>query len=183
MYLLMVLFSKGLEMFPLFGRHARQMVPFLCLTTACGLTYFADNWWLKSRVWLVGTFAIVLQAVFNFTQPLTQQFPNDVVHRVMATYGHVAQDTTIVGPETTSEDSEEEGNIEIAIPSRYVLLNALHLLHVPGVKAPPYGKVLFSVTHPLQFLPYQYEGFSLMERLILRSTDISMRLIDTQVVP
>jgi hypothetical protein len=52
-----------------------------------------------------------------------------------------------------------------------------------GWSLPSAGKVLFSVTHPLQFLPYLYEGFSPMERLILRSTDISIRLIDTQIVP
>jgi hypothetical protein len=183
MYLLMLLFSYGFVKFPPVGRQARQMVPFLCLTTACGVTYFADNWGLKRRVWLVGTFAFVLQAVFNFAQPLMLQFPNDVVRRVMATYGHVTQDTTVEGPETTSKDAKQEGNSGIDVPSRYVLLNARHLRPVRGIKAPPEGKVQFSVTHPLQFLPYQYEGYTPMERSILRSTDISIRLIDIQVVP
>jgi hypothetical protein len=32
--------------------------------------------------------------------------------------------------------------------------------------------------HPLEFLPYQYEGFEPMEREVLRRLDISMRLID-----
>ena len=32
--------------------------------------------------------------------------------------------------------------------------------------------------HPLQFLPYQYEGFEPMERQVLRGNDIAMRLID-----
>jgi hypothetical protein len=61
MYLLMVLFSNGFERIAPLGRQARQMVPFLCLTTACGMNYFADNWRLKKRVWLVGTFVFVLQ--------------------------------------------------------------------------------------------------------------------------
>jgi hypothetical protein len=100
----------------------------------------------------------------------------------MATYGHVTQDMTVEGPETIREDSEEDDS-EIDVPSRYVLLNARHLRPIQGVKSPPAGKVLFSVIHPLQFLPYLYEGFSPMERLILRSTDISIRLIDTQIVP
>ena len=41
------------------------------------------------------------------------------------------------------------------------------------------GRVRF--THPLQFLPYQYEGFEPMERQVLRSNDIAMRLIDSGV--
>jgi hypothetical protein len=99
----------------------------------------------------------------------------------MATYGHVTQDTTVEGPETTSKNSEQGGNSEFDVPSRYVLLNARHLRPVQGIKVPPDGKVLFSVTHPLQFLPYQYEGFSPMERSILRSTDISIRLISAHL--
>ena len=35
--------------------------------------------------------------------------------------------------------------------------------------------------HPLQFLPYQYEGFEPMERQVLRNNDIAMRLIDIGV--
>jgi len=175
MYLLIVLFSNGFARLSPLGRQARQMVPFLCLTTACGVAYFAENWWPHRRVWLIGTLAFVLPAVLNFAQPLMLQFPNDIVHRVMVTYGHVTQGTTVKGPQENHSGQD--------VSSRYVLLNARHLFPVQGIKAPPDGKVLFSVPHPLQFLPYQYEGFSLMELLILRSTDISIRLIDTQVVP
>jgi len=185
-YLLMVLCSTGLRMFPFLGRHARQMVPFLCLTTACGVIYCADGWGLKRKVWLVGIFALGLQAVLNFRQPLMLQFPNEIVHRVVAIYGHVTQDATVEGPETTSADAEVEGDSDLDVSSRYVLLNALntrYLFPIERAKAPPYGKVLFSVPNPIQFLPYQYEGFSPMQRVLLRSTDISIRLIDTQAAP
>ena len=185
-YLLMVLGSTGLSMFPFLGRHARQMVPFLCLMTACVVTYCAADWWLKNRRWLVVILVFVLQAVLNFRQPLTLQFPNAIVHRVIATYGHVTQDATVAGRETTSGDAAVAGDSDRDVSSRYVLLNALntrYLFPVQGVKAPPYGKVLFSVPNPMQFLPYQYEGFSPMQRWLLRSTDLSIRLIDTQVAP
>jgi hypothetical protein len=33
--------------------------------------------------------------------------------------------------------------------------------------------------HPMQFRPYQYEGSEPMERQVLRSNDIAMRLLDT----
>ena len=37
--------------------------------------------------------------------------------------------------------------------------------------------VLEAAPHPLQFWPYQYEGFTPEERRLLRSTDIRMRVL------
>jgi hypothetical protein len=37
---------------------------------------------------------------------------------------------------------------------------------------------VYEAPHPLTFLPYQYEGYTPEQRRVLRSTDISMRLID-----
>ena len=41
------------------------------------------------------------------------------------------------------------------------------------------GRVLLRYTHPLQFLPYQYEVYDAAGRAVLQAADISMRLIDT----
>lgn len=35
----------------------------------------------------------------------------------------------------------------------------------------------FSARHPLQFKPYQYEGYTPHQREFLRSTDIRMRIL------
>jgi hypothetical protein len=43
--------------------------------------------------------------------------------------------------------------------------------------------VIFSFPHPLQYKPYQYEGFTPEERAVLRFTDGSMRLLDTGAKP
>ena len=37
--------------------------------------------------------------------------------------------------------------------------------------------VIKEARHPLQYLPYQYEGYSPAQRQALRSTDIRMRII------
>jgi len=66
--------------------------------------------------------------------------------------------------------------------SRYVLLNARYLYPIRGLKAPPPGRTLFAVAHPVQFLPYQYEGYVPEERALLRAHDVSMQMIDTAVV-
>jgi hypothetical protein len=172
-YLLLTVFSSGLGMFVVYGRLARQLVPFLCLVTACGAACLADGWWLSGMPRLLGATVLVAQAAFNFAPPLMQRFPGDVWRQMAADYGHVTPEVTIQGPEVQSND-------EIDLSSRYVLLNAQHLYPVRGPEAPPAGKTLFQTAHPLQFIPYQYEGFKPQERAILRSTDISMRLIETQ---
>ena len=66
------------------------------------------------------------------------------------------------------------------VESQWVLFNAQHLYH-PRAPKPPLPPSLVEVLrfrHPLQFLPYQYEGFQPMERQVLRANDIAMRLVD-----
>jgi hypothetical protein len=41
----------------------------------------------------------------------------------------------------------------------------------------PEGRTLFRIEHPLTYAPFQYEGHSPAERAMLRTQDISMRLI------
>jgi hypothetical protein len=68
-------------------------------------------------------------------------------------------------------------------PARFVVLNTHYLWPAEGSREAPQGVTLLREDHPLQFLPYQYESFSSRERRLLRTTDISMRLIDTQPAP
>ncbi|PYR76932.1 MAG: hypothetical protein DMF87_17070 [Acidobacteria bacterium] len=61
-----------------------------------------------------------------------------------------------------------------------MLFNAQHLYH-PRAPRPPLPPTLLEVVrfrHPLQFFPYQYEGFEPAERQVLRGNDIAMRLVD-----
>jgi hypothetical protein len=45
------------------------------------------------------------------------------------------------------------------------------------VTLPKRYRVVREAPHPLQFLPYQYEGYTPAQRSALRATDIRMRLI------
>jgi hypothetical protein len=47
----------------------------------------------------------------------------------------------------------------------------------PAVQLPPDYALLAAAPHPLQFLPYQYEGYDPSQREVLRSSDIRMRLL------
>jgi hypothetical protein len=62
--------------------------------------------------------------------------------------------------------------------TEYVWAYVQHIYPAPEpLVLPPGHAVLARAPHPLQFLPYQYEGYTPDERDKLRSTDISMRLV------
>ena len=57
-----------------------------------------------------------------------------------------------------------------------VFENARHLYPGPEpVLIPPGYHEVVVAPHPLQFVPYQYEGYTAQERQVLRSEDIRMR--------
>jgi len=162
--------SAVLHAFVVMGRQSRQVVPFLCLATAAAVAQLLEE--RRASTWMAAACvaALVVQAGWNFRQPLQQRFPRDVISEITAKYGPIDFDNTIQGPPPAREHVE----------SQWVLFNAQHLYH-PRAPRPPLPASLVEVMrfrHPLQFLPYQYEGLEPMERQVLRSNDIAMRLVD-----
>jgi hypothetical protein len=186
-YVALVLVSNVLHLFVMNARCTNQMVPFLCLTAACGLAQLQGT---SQKVIFFALGAMCLQTVYNFAQPFRIFFPYEIRQRVRAEYGEFRDDMTLYchfwimdaeGIPAWLEDSRTETESRSAPPPRYVLLNGgVHLVPVTGPKdAPTKGEVLFKLRHMLSYLPYQYQAFTPKERAIIRSTDISMRLIDT----
>jgi hypothetical protein len=162
--------SAVLHVFVVMGRQSRQIVPFLCLAAAAAAVELLERRRWSSWVVASCAAALVVQAGWNFRQPLQQRFPRDVIAEITSKYGPVDFETSIDGPPLGHDHVE----------SQWVLLNAQHLYH-PRAPRPPLPASVVEVMrfpHPLQFRPYQYEGFEPMERQILRSNDIAMRLID-----
>jgi hypothetical protein len=153
-YAALVIGSVGLETFVVYGRLARQLVPFFCLLAADQLERLYGSARPRARAAAHAlAAALVVQTLVNFRQPLRQEFPAEFVR--------------------------EAGAEGAAAGARW--LNAAHIYPQPEpVTLPPRYTVVKEAAHPLQFLPYQYEGYTPREREILRSTDIRMRLI---VVP
>ena len=186
-YLLLVLGSNFLHLFVVTGRFANQMVPFLCLTAACGLTHLPG----ASKNFILVACAISLQAACNFAGPFNLIFPYEVRQRVRAEYGEVTNDATVSGTSwrmnadgsAVLEDHRMERGVGSVQRSRYVLLNGgFPFIPIQGPKDAPEGKFLFKLPHMVEYLPYQYQAYKPKERAIIRSTDISMRLIDTTVI-
>src|SRR5262249_44755554 len=60
--------------------------------------------------------------------------------------------------------------------SRLLFVNAKHLYPGPEpIAIPPGSREVASAPHPLEFLPYQYEGYAEGERRGLRASDLRMR--------
>ena len=167
-YLGLSLTSAVMHVFVVMGRQSRQVVPFLCLATAAVVAEVIDRWRWRAGVTSIVVALFVVQVGPNLATPLRQRFPRDVISEITTKYGTVDHGLSIEGPPLNNAHAE----------SRWLLLNAQHLYHPRGVAVVPKGIELMRFAHPLEFLPYQYEGFEPMERDVLRHLDISMRLID-----
>ena len=147
----LVIFSVVIEKFVVQGRLVRQLVPFCSILAAL----FLERLWAtppKGRALVVAVLVLaVFQAAVNFHKPLTQVFPSGF--RRLA--------------------SEASGSTE---KGKYELLFDHHIYPEP-LPAKAAGRTIIRKRHPLQFLPYQYEGYTPDQRSKLRSNDISMRLI------
>ena len=152
-YSTLALFSVGLKMFVVYGRLARQLVPFFCIL----MGYCVERLFLagkKARIAAsLACGLIVIQAAFNLRRPLSQVFPPEFLARAGEYLSRAGEDN-------------------------FAVLYAHHLIPKKSSQPPAEPmETIISAQHPLQFLPYQYEGYDQEQRRWLRSHDIGMRLV------
>jgi hypothetical protein len=163
----MVLCSVGLHKFVVYGRIARAMIPLFGLLTAFGLDrMLAWRHWPRVLT-TTGIAALVVQAGWNFSGPLRQVFPREFVRAVEREFPDLTIDMDAA--------AFRPGQCEAC--GEYRLVYAKHLWPAPETIRLPAHDVLREAPHPLQFLPYQYEGFDPTQRDLLRRADIRMRLV------
>jgi hypothetical protein len=151
LYAALALGSVALERFVVYGRLARPLLPFLCLLAAPGLERLRLSSRIGPRLVGVACAAAIVAAALNFRQPLAQEFPRDFARQARRA-------------------SAPPG-------AAWMLLYAQHLYpEARAVELPPH-EVVLRAPHPLQYLPYQYEGYTPAQRESLRAIDISMRLV------
>jgi hypothetical protein len=150
----LVVTSVALQKFVVYGRLARQLVPFFCLITVATLHagYVAMSPRARRLSAAAVITALIVQSTFNFMTPLRQVFPPEIL--------------------------QAAHDVALAPGVRVLAVNAKHLYPGPEpAVALPASSLILQTPHPLQYLPYQYEGYSPAQRAALRSTDISMRLL------
>jgi hypothetical protein len=148
----LVMMSVVLRRMVVYGRLARPIVPFVCILTALMLVSLAQ----RSKTWRTVAAVILggagIQAAVNFAAPLAQMFPPE--------FRALAARTPTPGNGGTRR-----------------LLYTEYIYPAPTPPPPDCDRIVIARRHPLQFLPYQYEGYTPEERAKLRATDIRMRLV------
>ena len=140
--------STALHQFVVYGRLSRPLVPFLCLATVAVIgSTLARAPRLRIATLVATTLLVAVQAGINFQIPLWQRFPAEFI-----------------------------ADIERRYPEPWLFVNAKHLYPGPEQIAIPTGyREVASAAHPLEFRPYQYEGYAEGERRGLRLSDLRMR--------
>ena len=152
----LIFFSDIVPRFMVYGRLTRQMVPFICLGAGAGIAQFLEarrN--LKAPLGGMLFALVVYLAAWNFSAPLRLVFPDDFLRMAR------------------QEIPKQAG----AGYGFYQILYAETLWGKPiGRDIPPHADLLRS-PNPMQFRPYQFEGYSAAQRQELNHSDISMRVI------
>ncbi len=145
------------DVFPVFtvqGRRVRQLVPFLCLGAALGIARFIRARRARGRVWAAAIALLAAGcAAWNFSIPLRQVFPGQFQRLAAAAAarqpGYHAYRLAFVG-------SLLGRSLDDGLPL------------APAILRRP---------HPLQFRPYQYEGYGAPQRNAINAHDVAMRLV------
>jgi hypothetical protein len=149
--------SVVLHKFVVYGRLARQMVPFFGLLAANRLEALRTSRSPTVRLsFAAAVVGLVVQALFNFGGPLGHCFPLDF-----------------------ARDDSRRGNF--GIRRRYgvvVAANAIKTHPLPApVLLPARYVTLKEAPYPRNYRPYQYEGCTPAERAMIRSRAVRMRLL------
>jgi hypothetical protein len=147
--------SAGMHKFVIAGRTARSIVPFLALAAAGVLAELGRAGRFGRGALALLLAAIALQAGVNFCPIVTQYFPPEFRAAALARAGSMPPD--------------ERGRLRI--------LNAYFFHQAVFADLRASHHTLWSAPHPLQYRPYQYEGYRRDQRALFDSHDITMRLV------
>jgi hypothetical protein len=164
LYLGLVFFSDVVPALMVYGRLSRCLVPFLCLGAGAGAARFLAGRGKSRRAWSAAALLLVLLlAAANLAVPLGQVFP--------------VQFQQILERQASR------------LPAgKYYFLRAVNTgtlwgRPLQGVARRPGEEQLLRWPNPLQFRPYQFEGFTQAQRLLLNSNDLAMQVFGLPMRP
>jgi hypothetical protein len=163
----LVLFSVGLEKFVVYARTVKPFVPLFCLAGGWAAARLLAGQGRTSRVVALGC---GLMAAVNFLPHFGRTFPAEVENNVLRELGNPKHTLAVSG----------SIYVPLALPVQrpdLVLVNAQLLYPIRDYLGFPAGTTLVRLEHPLTYRPFQYESHNPRERDVLRTRDISIRLI------
>ncbi len=171
LYLCLVIPSVFLHSFVVYGRLARQMMPFLILLSASGLERLEQNFSFGKKLARIILAAIAIQAAWNYQASYALTYPREF-----------AQQAQSLHPEFVfSEKRLTFGAPTLCQNNGYIIEYVKHFGIPPESNPPILGEILLSAQHPDNFLPYQYEGYTYEERQYLRELKPEMRFYKADV--
>ena len=153
----LVFFSDMVPTFMVYGRMSRCLVPFLCLGAGAGVAGFLSRRGASRPAWTVAVAVLaVALAAANFAAPLRQVFPARFLQILKRRLSEIP-------------------------PGRFYFLRAANAETqwggaMDGAAARPGEDLLLRCPNPLQFRPYQFEGFTQAQRRQLNGNDIAMQV-------
>ncbi len=139
------------------GRHSRQLAPFLIVGFGVGLDRLCDRLRIGNLAALAVGVALAVNAFLGFRPLFAMEFPRDFDARAEA---------ILAGRPPLSDGA-----------SYYRKVNVDHYTFEPEVLRDPPLETLLASPHPLQYLPYIYEGESQALKRRRVSVDHRMRLV------
>lgn len=157
-YLCLLIPSVFLHSFVVYGRLARQMLPFLILLSAGGVEQLKQSFSLDDKLQKALLVAVIVQAAWNYHASLALVYPRDF-----------ARQAQTLRPEFTfSEKRLAFGAPTLCQNNGYIAEYVKRFEVPPEPDSPVTGQILLSAPHPDNFLPYQYEGYTYAQRQSLR---------------
>ena len=163
-YACLVLFSVYFQSFVVLGRLARQMMPFLALVSAYGLARLATQTPFWRNVSILVMILVLFQGFWNYGISFAQSYPREFSSEAQAQY----EDFTF------SPKRLIFGAPSLCHNSGYAMENAKYFLTATETNPEINGTVLLSESHPVNFLPYQYEGYTPEQRQQFRRRNLQM---------
>ena len=163
-YLCLVVPSVYLHTFVVYGRLVRQLMPFLVLLSAYGLAGVVHAKPAGHKIALLVLVGMLTQAGWNFKTTLGLAFPRDFVRDVQSQYPDFS----------FSAKRFAFGAPEVCEDNGYAMQNAKYFLAAPETIQIVPGDTLLSASHPINFLSYQYEGYTPEQRQAFREAQLRM---------
>jgi hypothetical protein len=166
-YVVWIIVSVVAHLFVLNARTLKPLVPLFSLLSGWGLASMSR---LHLKLgWAIGAI-LAVSGVANFLPHYWFVFPRQFEDVAVTRVGNPKRTASLSG-------CYFDTKISAVNAPGYVLINAQYLFPVRAAEKLPAGETILSAAHPLEYVPYQYDGFTPRQRRILRSADIRMRLV------
>lgn len=164
-YLCLFIPSVLLHSFVVYGRLTRQLLPFLILLSAHGLALFEERKQVSRSAIVILLAGVLIQAAWNFKASYQLSYPRQFSETLQAQFGGFEFSTKRLA----------YGAPTLCQSHGYVIENTKYFLSAPETTPLVRGELLRDVPHPVNFLPYQYEGYTPQQRQEFRGRHLRMR--------